>query len=193
MKRDPGSGRARQHREGGATLVEAALIMPILILIIMGTLEIGLAFKDYLTVSAISREAARVGALAGNDLTADCSILIGIGTIATSNDLNRINQVQIFKAAQGSGAQGATNTASYNGGDPSKCHVPAQPGDGWTVNSGAWPPATRQATVGSTPLDIIGVRVILDRSWVTGFPPFRGSFQIDETTLTRLEPKVFES
>jgi len=36
------------------------------------------------------------------------------------------------------------------------------------------------------------VRVIMTRSWVTGFPPFRGTFQVDETTLTRLEPKAFE-
>ncbi len=183
----------RRAKERGATLVEAALVFPILILIIMGTLEIGLAFKDYLTVSYISREGARLGALAGDDPAADCAILRGIGGLATSGDLARIDEIQIFKADEGSGNQGLTNTATYvPGNDPTVCNVPSTPADGWDINPVNWSPTSRQTTVGSDALDIIGVRVIMTRSWVTGFPPFRGTFQVDETTLTRLEPKAFE-
>jgi Flp pilus assembly protein TadG len=183
---------SRSRRQRGAILVEAALVFPILILIVMGTLEIGLAFKDYLTVSYISREGARLGALAGNDTEADCAILRGIGELANPNDLDRINQIQIFKADEGTGNQGVTNIATYNGGDATQCHYPTQAGDGWTFGAVGWPATSRQAKVGALPLDIIGVRVTLDRSWVTGFPPFRGNFQVDESTITRLEPKVFE-
>jgi hypothetical protein len=143
-------------------------------------------------VSYISREGARLGALAGNDTEADCAILRGIGELANPNDLDRINQIQIFKADEGTGNQGVTNVATYNGGDATQCHYPTQAGDGWTFGAVGWPATSRQAKVGALPLDIIGVRVILDRSWVTGFPPFRGSFQVDESTITRLEPKVFE-
>jgi Flp pilus assembly protein TadG len=186
-------GRLRSLRERGATLVEASLVFPILILIVMGTLEIGLAFKDYLTVSYISREGARIGALAGSDPEADCAVLRGIGELTTDGDLNRITQVQIFKADEGTGAQGLTNTATYNPGkDPTICNVPSTALDGWTINPINWAPTSRQTIVGSNSLDIIGVRVILSRDWVTGFPPFRGSFQIDESTLTRMEPKAFE-
>ncbi|MGH8952438.1 MAG: TadE/TadG family type IV pilus assembly protein [Acidimicrobiia bacterium] len=189
--------RLRPRRERGASLVEASLVFPILILLVMGTLEIGLAFKDYLTVSYISREGARLGALAGDDPNADCTILTGIGGLATSKDLARITSVQIFKADEGTGAQGLTNTATYNPGkDPEICNVPSTALDGWTINPVNWTPTDRQTTVGSDaadpPLDIVGVRVILTRDWVTGFPPFRGSFQIDETTLTRLEPQAFD-
>jgi Flp pilus assembly protein TadG len=169
------------------------MVFPILILIVMGTLEIGLAFKDYLTVSYISREGARLGALAGDDPQADCAILRGIGGLATSKDLERITEIQIFKADEGTGAQGLTNVATYiPGEDPEICNVPSTPTDGWTVNPINWSPTSRQTTVGTDNLDIIGVRVILTREWVTDFPPFRGSFQVDETTLTRLEPKAFE-
>ena len=180
------------HRsQRGATLVEAAMVFPLLILIIVGILEIGLAFKDYLTISYISREAARVGALAGNDTNADCSILRGIGTVATEGDLNRITSIQIFKADT-NGAQGVTNVATYDGGDPSLCTVPAQPSDSWTISPIGWAPTSRQTAVGSTDLDIIGVRIIMTHDWITNFPPFRGSITIDESTITRLEPKVFE-
>jgi Flp pilus assembly protein TadG len=186
-------GESSRWRDRGATLVEASLVFPILILIVMGTLEIGLAFKDYLTVSYVSREGARLGGLAGDDPDADCSILVGIGNIVTSADLARIDEIQIYKADDGTGAQGLTNTATYNvGKDPTVCNVPSTAADGWTINPINWSPTSRQTTVGSDALDIIGVRVILTRSWVTNFPPFRGTFEVNETTLTRLEPKAFE-
>jgi len=179
------------RRQRGATIVEAAIVFPLLILILMGILEIGLAFKDYLTVSYISREGARVGALAGNDANADCAILRGIGEVATSSDLARIDSVQIFKAGV-NGAQGVTNVATFLGGDPSRCNVPAQPGDTWTISPVGWAATSRKVTVGTTPLDIIGVRIIMTHDWVTNFAPFRGSITIDESTITRLEPKAFQ-
>ena len=188
---NPKTSARLSRRQRGATIIEAALVFPLLILIIMGILEIGLAFKDYLTVSYISREAARVGALAGDDPDADCSILKGIGTVATADDLARISSIQIFKADV-NGTQGVTNYAVFEGGDPSLCNVPAQPADTWEINPIGWAPSSRQTAVGANDLDIIGVRIIMTHDWVTNFAPFRGSITIDETTITRLEPKVFE-
>ena len=31
----------------------------------------------------------------------------------------------------------------------------------------------------------------MTHEWVTGFPPFRGSFTIEESTITRVEPEAF--
>ena len=186
--------KIRDRRDRGATLVEAAVAFPLLLLTLIAILELGMAFKDYLTVSYLSREGARVGALAGNDADADCAILRGLGAIVTPGDLARINRVEIYKADNSSGAQGATNVATYQvGQDPTLCNVPALPSDGWTVNSSSYPPLSRQTSVSATQdLDIIGVRIILDRSWITNFPPFSGSMQVDEATITRMEPEVFE-
>jgi hypothetical protein len=75
--------------------------------------------------------------------------------------------------------------------------VGGQPGDGWDVTyiAGGYNPTSRQvavsATGGGSTLDIIGVRVILDREWVTGFGPFSGSMTVDESTITRMEPEVY--
>ena len=43
-------GRARDER--GASLVEAAIVLPVVILIVFGIIEFALAFKDSLTVSS---------------------------------------------------------------------------------------------------------------------------------------------
>ena len=43
--------RRRQDNERGAALVEMALVTPLLVLLVFGILEFGLAFRDRLTVS----------------------------------------------------------------------------------------------------------------------------------------------
>ncbi len=168
--------------------------MPLLLLLVIAIMEYGLAFKDYLTVSYLSREGARIGALAGDDMTADCAILVGLGDLVTPGDLSRIDYIEIFQANQSTGAQGATNRALYvDGEDPTICTAPTPSvNDGWNITTVGWPPTSRNTAVGTNPLDIIGVRVVLTRSWITGFGPFRGSATVDESTITRLEPEVFE-
>jgi Flp pilus assembly protein TadG len=190
-----------RKREQGASLVEAAIVLPILLLIIVGIMELGLAFKDFLTVSYISREGARIGALAGDDTAADCAIVSGLGDLITTGDLARIQEIQIFEADPNTGAQGASyNRAIYNDGeDPTICTSPSggQPGDGWTITSvgAGYPPTSRgvavSSTTGGSNLDIIGIRVILTRDWVTGLGPFSGSMNVDESTITRMEPEVY--
>ena len=178
--------------EQGSTIVEMAIVLPLLILTIIGIIEIGLAFKDYLTVSAASREGARIAALAGTNSQADCAVLIGINDLVSDGDIDRIDRIEIYKAAEGTGAQGVTNVAVVNAGDDqSVCTQPHGITDGWTINPVAYPPAVRQTTVGTTNLDIVGVRVIMTRSWITNFPPFAGTATLDETTITRLEPEAF--
>src|SRR5690554_309734 len=111
-----------KRRESGATLVEAALAFPIMVLIVIAILELGMAFKDYLTVSYLSREGARIGAMAGDDPDADCAILRGIEQLATAGTLGRIDSVEIFQASETTGqpVAGHVNTAIYLGGDPPK-------------------------------------------------------------------------
>jgi Flp pilus assembly protein TadG len=183
----------RRRRERGATLVEAALAFPILILVIISILELGMAFKDYLTVSYLSREAARIGALAGNDPLADCAILLGIESLATEGDLRRLDTVRIYRAdSRGNELQGPNTGSWRDNGNAPKCSNPNAFDDTWTVNSSAWAPTSREVGVGQdmSP-DIIGVQIRLTRNWITGFPPFNGTFTIDERTITRLEPKAF--
>jgi hypothetical protein len=167
-----------------------------MVLLVVAILELGMLFKDYLTISALSREGARVGALAGSHEEADCAILLGLESLATPGDLARMtegpNQVEIFRASVNGNMIGSPNTADYVGGGPAKCTVPAAVNDTWTYNSGAWPPTSRNADVGeNVSPDIIGVRIRVTHNWITGFPPFRGSIEIDESTITRLEPEAF--
>lgn len=178
----------RRDPERGATLIEASLILPIMVLILIGTLEIGLAFKDYLTVSYATREGSRVGALAGNSTDADCAIVHSVIDVLGTGSLVNFQQIQIFKADPVSGAADVnkTNTWKLTGSDPYDCD------NDWTVQE-LWPASDRNTAFGATSeLDIIGVRVVTTHNWITGLPPFTGSFDVDEITITRMEPESFE-
>lgn len=61
----PGRPRPRAVRsDRGAAAVEFALIVPVLILLLIGTVSTGLAYNDHISLSNAAREGARYGAAA---------------------------------------------------------------------------------------------------------------------------------
>lgn len=176
--------RQRGSDERGATLVEFAVIAPMLVLIFIGTMEIGLAFYDYLTVGSATREGSRLAAFLGDTPDADCTIAqevhAELGGLAS-----RMDEIQIYKAND-DGTRDIFKTNVWELiGDPADCNL------GWNVTE-LWPASTRNVTYDpANPLDIIGVRVRVDRQWITGFPPFRGAYDVDQSRIIRLEPEAF--
>lgn len=64
----------------GQALVELALVLPLLILLVMGTMEFGRIFHSYLLITNASREGARSG-IVGTD---DNGIKTTVETVAAS-------------------------------------------------------------------------------------------------------------
>jgi Flp pilus assembly protein TadG len=58
-------GRAFNARPRGQALVEFALVVPILAVLLMGTLEVGRMMSAYVLISNGAREGARLGAVQG--------------------------------------------------------------------------------------------------------------------------------
>lgn len=59
--------RRLQKDEKGQSIVELALILPIIIVILFGILEFGRIFHSYLVITHAAREGARVGAVGRPD------------------------------------------------------------------------------------------------------------------------------
>lgn len=175
---------SRRRTEQGAALVEMALILPTLLLVLIGIFELGMAFRSFLTTSYLAREGARMVAFLGTDVDADCTMVTTTIQSITESDLSRIDRIEVFKvAANGDPAPGGTNTYRFTGTDPQDCAD-------WTATVN-WPSTTRQTEVGAVPLDVIGVRIVTTHDWVTGFPPFFGSIEVNENTVVRMEPEAF--
>lgn len=60
--------------ERGQTMTELALVLPILVVLVLGIAQFGLAFNNYVTLTDAARAAARKGAVSrqASDPTTDC-------------------------------------------------------------------------------------------------------------------------
>jgi Flp pilus assembly protein TadG len=52
----------------GQSLVEFAIILPIILLLLMGIVEFGMMLNSYLTIQNVTREGARLGIVGGSDV-----------------------------------------------------------------------------------------------------------------------------
>lgn len=180
------------NRERGANLVEFALVVPIVLLVVIGILEVGVAFRDLLTVSNAAKEGVRVVAAMGDDPMSDCVVLTKTSSaLASSVSLSNLLTIEIFRAnADGSQSSDKNVYTLPIGADPTDCtEWSPNPVD---VDSLTWNPLLRNVKIGpDDELDIAGVRVTYTHNWITGFPPFVNSFIVDQATVSRLEPEEY--
>jgi hypothetical protein len=194
-----------------------AIAAPLLILLVFGILEFGLAFQDRLTVSNGTQSAGRVAAALGNNEDADIATLQAVeqslGILPNAGG-NVIKHVQIWKS-NGSGAilgggcgsagSGTANcnwyvytpTVDPNVCDWTPCPDPSKPG--WSYGGG-FIPANRDVTLDDDGLDVVGVTVLFSHNWLTGVLPIgdvvctsTGTNCWADTALFRLEPQNFGS
>ncbi len=121
---------ARQSR--GQAMVEMAMILPILLLLVLGMLEFGIAFDHNLTLEYATREGARAGAAVANGggklgcnsgqspnaATVDPLIIEAVQRVLTSQgspvDADQVTQIRIYKAnANGDEISGSANRWIY--------------------------------------------------------------------------------
>ena len=71
-----------RHRRGrsdhGATVIESAIVTPVLLLFVFGILEFGFAFRHYLTAANTTRDAALAATVAGQLFDADQGVWVRI-------------------------------------------------------------------------------------------------------------------
>lgn len=128
--------RRGQHPHGrlgarGQSVTELALILPVLLMLLLGLLEFGLAFDHLLSLSYATREGARTGAAlvngggpmgcgsggSPNADTVDSQIVAAVERVLTSPGsqvaLERIEEIRIYRANASGGEQGSANRWVY--------------------------------------------------------------------------------
>ncbi|MCB1247387.1 MAG: pilus assembly protein [Acidimicrobiia bacterium] len=182
-----------------------AMVLPLLILLIFGIVEFGLAFNKRLTIGNASQSAARVGTAVANNEYADISLLEALeqGLISLpGSGQDTIKAVHVYKAdSNGNPANGCPSatcniyTYSYNptGCNWTPCPDPDPPVS-FDVSGLNWNPEDRNAAVGN--LDVLGVRVYFSHTWISGGFPIPNlacatpptNCWVD-TAIMRLEPQ----
>lgn len=167
-------------RERGASVVEMAFIVPLLVILAIGAAELGFAFIDWFDVSAATREGARVGASAGDDPAADTLILSVVNEALADLPYGEMTEVWIYDAAaDGSVIDDVNLTNKY---------APDGVGGFNCTNLCPWDPSLRE-TNPNLDLTRLGVKIFFDHDWVTGFLVWSGSASFEDETIMRLEPK----
>ena len=89
--------RRRCRGDDGTAMVEGALVALPFFILLMGILEFGLFFKDYLGVSAAAGVGARTATTQADNLTSDYHILTAIDRAAAALDRDDIERIVIFR------------------------------------------------------------------------------------------------
>ncbi len=192
----------RSARERGATMLEFALVLPLLALLAFGTAEMGLAWTAHNRVEGAVSTAARVGSAAGQDPNADVNILVALRAALPAESLANLDRVVIFKPLNANGGMPAPSTcvpavgSTSQLGSSGNCNTYT----GATVRSvttatnlgsadDSWAGLTRKDSLAdSGGPDYLGVYVRTRHDSKTG--TFWGDFTITRTSIYRLQPDI---
>lgn len=182
--------RPRLPDDEGAVAVEAAIILPVLCLLVFGIIEFGMLFRANLSFSQAARSGARTAVALPRTPYADPSQQAVAGSLRTTINTNEIKFLTIYKANPTTGlpADGSTyKTCS------SSCYRYTWDAGTrtWTLVSGtAWAPSSQKACGTIDHTDYLGIYVEGEYRWKTGIfnPIFGSSTTIAERTVMRLEP-----
>jgi Flp pilus assembly protein TadG len=192
MKRGMASGMRdrsfdrRRDGERGSAAIEAAIVTGLLLLIVLGSFEWGMALRDWVTVSSATREGARAAASAGSIPGADCRILEAAAGSLQNIPSEAVVEIWIYKSDP-SGSVGATHKYRPQTSSDTET-VDLTCTSGWFLTQDGWPASARVDTGPSR--DWVGVRVVFDHEWRTDFLWFTGTARWEDETVMRIEPDV---
>lgn len=193
----------RARRDRGATFVEFALVLPFLLLLGLGTVEMGLGFVAHDRVETASAQAARLAAVSGSRVEADRDILMALQTSLPAEALANLDRVVIFKPSSEQGAVpsgcikgvgdssqvGTATCNTYTGATVRSLTATSMTGfgGGVTAHDRFWAPSTRKDTLAGPP-DYVGVWLQTTHESITG--AFFGDLTLTKVSIFRIQPDL---
>jgi hypothetical protein len=198
--------QARRHGEQGAVAVEAALVTPLLLIIVFGIIEVSLLVRDYVAVTSAVRSGARVASAAADAGPGTCEVgpeappctpasspalaqaaADAIHRSGSALAPDSIEHIMVYKA----------NASGFPGTDanremPSTCagmtdcvRFVWRPGaDAFRYQEGTWASASINACVNES--DTLGVYLQAQHGTVTGI--FGDTITIGDKAVMKFEP-----
>jgi Flp pilus assembly pilin Flp len=199
----------RRRDERGAAAVEAALIMPVLLVLVFGMIEMAFLMKDNVAVASATRVGARIASAAPNAGPALCDGEVPCAPGSTPRfaqlaadamqangsaiPTDQIDEIWIYNAndrgflGTGSSFEGATCNAQCVRfvWSPSRL--------AFRYGGGDWNEVA--TTVCATEGARVGVRLLTTHEWVVGldlWPGFPDDLAVDDHAVMAFEPLTFE-
>ncbi|HKZ25527.1 MAG TPA: TadE family protein [Acidimicrobiia bacterium] len=173
------------NRDRGTAAIEFAFAIMVLLLLAIGAYEWGTGFSDRISMSSAVREGGRVGSAAGDNPDADCRIIEASAGALNGVSGNSVKQLWVYESD--SGGTVGLNRQIYR---PAQAAEPGLTctGGRWFLVANGWPYSVRENL--SANRDWLGVKVIVDHEWRTGFLWWNGTVEWEEDAVFHLEPGV---
>ena len=194
--------RRRCRDDDGGIIAEMALFAPLLLVLAIGILEFGMAWRDSITVSNTLRAGARVGSNLAEQRLADYSTIESVRAAVADIPNSQIDKLVTYDAGINSdGSVPKACTRLTSGGLSGQCNVYSSAQlqnlaesdfTGTTSCTGSspdrfWCPVTDRSSSGSNP-DNFGVWISVQHDYLTGVFPGDG-ITITDSAVMRLEPQ----
>jgi Flp pilus assembly protein TadG len=191
-----GDLRHFRRDELGQSLVEFALLLPVLMLVIVGLMEFGMMLNSRNAVEFAARDGSVLASEGGNIPGTDCVVLDKVERDIVSPARNiRIQQVAIYWSDKngdqiGGNANVYTRTGSKTCtyGNGTSLTVP------YTLTTGGYLEGSRCDVLAGcggphVGLDTVGVKVTYQHYWITALVQQTGSITFGIASATRMEPQ----
>jgi hypothetical protein len=206
----------RARREDGAVAVEAALVLPILVILVFGIIEFGFLLRDYAGVSSLVRSGARIASTGADHGPATCETgpsapvctptsspalaqeaADAIQRSGSATNPDQIDYILVFKAnAKGyPGAVGNTTMPADCGGTANCVKFTWRDAlDSFKYTSGSWDSKNISACFPGNavnPMDRVGIYLKATHPMMTGL--FGTSITISDRAVMDFEPLATQS
>ena len=167
----------------GVAAVEAAIITPVFLLLIVGVIEFGLAFKDQLAITSAVRAGARMASAEPRTATFATDAAAQVAREGGAIDMTAVQELWVYKADSSGHPIGA---GGGFGSCASSCVKFTWSASARTFvqSSGSWDTTTQNACQGSQ--DAVGVYLSFKHPGVT--QTFFSYLGLSSYTVMRFEP-----
>jgi hypothetical protein len=192
-----------RRSERGATIVEFALVLPLLLLLGLGTVEMGMGWVATDRAQTATAQGARVGAVSGSRLEADRDILVALQAALPADELANLDRVIVFKPSSPQGGVplgcvkafaspseiGTSTCNTYTGSTVRSTTATSMVGFGGgpSADDRFWPPALRKDTLAGPP-DYLGIWLRTRHDSVTGSS--LGDLTLTKVVIFRIQPDL---
>ncbi len=190
--------RVVRRDESGAVAVEAALLLPLITLIILGIVEFGLLFRDVLTVQTAARDAARTGSAHSREPDFATLAVDRVKTSMSIRSPEASDKILVYKAEGSNGLPaGATSATNALTNCNTNCSVytwNAAANNYTTSSADPWL-STEQNACPEDAREYLGIIVAIEHPFITGqigdimTGGADGKKTVLEKVVMRLEPR----
>jgi hypothetical protein len=180
------SRRDRRREERGAAAVEAALVLPLLIVLLFGIFEVALLVNDNLLMSQAARSAVRTAVALPRDPGFDAEAATAAAGVLGADNQGNIEELIIYRADPATGRPVGGGAAVDCFSDCVRYNWDPVAEQFQRVAGTTWDASTQMACGGRDATDFVGVEIRGRHEWATGL--FGDGLQLVERAVMRLEP-----